>query len=89
MKAKDTEVATGLEVRVYRGEEFLGVSAEISTGRWETHPAPVESNPWTYHANVDEAVKSLVRCNDVYRHQDFHLADDAGECDDKYIQQDS
>jgi hypothetical protein len=61
MKVNDDEVDTGIEIRVYRGEEFMGVSTKLSTGRWETHPAPVESNPWTYHANVDEAVESLIR----------------------------
>ncbi len=61
MKSNDSEVDTRIEVRVYRGAEFLGVAAEMSTGRWETHPAPLESNPWTYHANVGEAVESLIR----------------------------
>lgn len=64
MKVKDTEVATGIEVRVYRGEEFLGLSVELTTGRWETHPAPVESNPWKYDKTVTEAVEGLIRFHD-------------------------
>lgn len=82
----NVEVDTGIEVRVYRGEGFLGISAEMSTGRWETHFAPIESSPWTYHADVDEAVKCLVRYGDRYGSYKSHNTDDShAEYDDKYL----